>query len=141
MTEQDWKDYEGWKDWRLDDEYTGYFRAPGMTTIYYKGKPAWTMQYGGHGMTDGQEEKARPTYEFLKQALKEVSVDLPFRGPKKYVEGNKQYAFKLLHGDITDALWKEEITENGILTFTQTGLAGIVIHRDTDRKPLLPWKL
>lgn len=33
--------------WRLRDSYTGYFRAPGMTTVYYKGSPAWTMMYGG----------------------------------------------------------------------------------------------
>lgn len=128
-------------NWSLRDRYTGYFRAPGMTTVRYKGKPAWTMQYGGRGMTEGHEEKAKPTYEFLKKTLQRVSPDLPFRGPKEYLEGNRRYAFQLLHGDITDALWKEEITENGILTFTQTGLAGLVIHRDQDKKPLLPWKL
>ena len=67
--------------WRLRDSYTGYFRAPGMTTIYYKDIPSWNMQYGGHGMTDGNR------------------------------------------------------------TFTQTGLAGIIIQRDSDKKPQLPWNL
>lgn len=27
--------------WRLRDSYTGYFRAPGMTTVYYKEVPAF----------------------------------------------------------------------------------------------------
>src|SRR3989344_4726064 len=45
-------------DWRYRDSYTGYFRAPGMTTVYYKGQPAWTMAFGGHGQTEGFEDRA-----------------------------------------------------------------------------------
>lgn len=36
---------------------------------------------------------------------------------------------------------KEEITEGGVLTFTQTGIVGTVIHRSPDRKPTPPWNL
>jgi len=141
MTEQNWKDYKGWEDWRLEDEYTGYFRAPGMTTIYYKGEPAWTMSYGGHGQTEGFEGQANQTFQFLKSALMRVTPDLPFRGPRKWSEGNKTYEFEMVEGDITDGLWKEEITESRIVTVKQTGIVGLVIHRDQNRKPLLPWKL
>ena len=141
MTEQDRKDYEGWEEWRLEDEYTGYFRAPGMTTICHKDKPAWTMSYGGHGQTEGYEGQAKQTFNFLKSALMKVTPDLPFRGPKKYSEGNKTYEFEMIEGDIADGLWKEKITEDGVLTFKQTGIVGLVIHRDQNRKPLLPWKL
>lgn len=141
MTEQDWKDYKSWEDWRLEDEYTGYFRAPGHTTIYYKERSAWTMSYGGQGQTEGYEEQAKQTFSFLKSALMKVTPELPFRGPEKYEEGDRQYTFKMLEGDITDGLWKEEITESGIVTFQQTGIVGLVIHRDQNRKPQLPWKL
>lgn len=127
--------------WRLRDSYTGYFRAPGMTTVYYRDQPAWTMQYGGHGLTEGYEAKVKEIYGFLKQALMRVTPEMPFRGPEEYIDGNKRYAFKLLNGDITDGLWREEITESGLLTFTQTGLVGVIIHRDSDRQPLAPWKL
>lgn len=126
-------------DWRLRDSYTGYFRAPGMTTIYYKGEPAWTMAYGGHGQSEGFEDRAKGTFNFLRTALKQVSPKLPFRGPELYEEGNRKYTFELLHGDITDALWREEIREDGQLTFTQTGLAGIVIDRDENKQPTYPW--
>lgn len=125
--------------WRLRDSYTGYFRAPGMTTVYYKDMPAWTMAYGGHGQTEGYEDRAKQTFEFLKSALMKVTSDLPFRGPEKYEDGENVYTFKMMHGDITDGLWREEITEGGILTFTQTGLVGAVIHRGPDRQPILPW--
>lgn len=125
--------------WLLRDSYTGYFRAPGMTTVYYKDTPAWNMQYGGHGMTEGYEDRAKPTYQFLRAALMQVPPELPLRGAEHYEEGDFIYKFKLLDGDITDCLWREEITEGGVMTFTQTGLAGVIIHRDTNRKPLLPW--
>ena len=141
MTEQNWKDYKGWEDWRLEDEYTGYFRAPGMTTIYYKGEPAWTMSYGGHGQTEGFEGQANQTFQFLKSALMRVTPDLPFRGPRKWSEGNKTYEFEMVEGDITDGLWKEKITENGTVTFKQTGIVGLAIHKERNGKPILPWKL
>jgi len=90
MSEKDAEAYKGWEDWRLRDSYTGYFRAPGMTTVYYKGQPAWTMQFGGHGQTEGYEDRAKQTFNFLKAALMKVSPELPFRGPKKYSEGNSE---------------------------------------------------
>lgn len=126
-------------DWRLRDSYTGYFRAPGMTTVYYKDMPAWTMAYGGHGQTEGFEDRAKETFNFLRNALKQVSPEMPFRGSELYEEGDKRYTFNLLNGGITDALWKEEIHEGGKLTFTQTGIAGIVIYKDATRQPIQPW--
>ena len=110
-----------------------------MTTVYYKGQPAWTMAFGRHGQTEGFENRAKETFNFLKSALMQVSPELPFRGPELYEEEGKRYTFKLLDGDITDALWREEIMEDGQFTFTQTGIAGIVIHRDENRQPIYPW--
>lgn len=125
----------------MRDSYTGYFRAPGMSTVYYKDIPAWNMQYGGHGMIEGYENRAKPTFQFLREALKRVTPALPLRGALEYEEGDYRYNFKLLNGDMTDCLWREEIAEGGILTFTQTGLAGVIIHIDAGRKPQAPWDL
>jgi hypothetical protein len=127
--------------WLLHDSYTGYFRAPGMATVYYKDTPAWTMQYGGHGQTEGHEAHAKQTYNFLKAALMQVTPELPFRGPEEYVEGDNVYRFTMLSGDISDGLWREEITEHGVLTFTQTGIVGTVINKDEGRQPIYPWNL
>lgn len=128
-------------EWRLRDSYTGYFRAPGMTTVYYKDVPAWTMAYGGHGQTEGFEDRAKQTFQFLKEALMRVTPELPFRGPEKYQEGNNLYTFKMLKGDMSDGSWVEEITEDGVLTFSQTGIVGVVINKSKDRQPVLPWNL
>jgi len=70
-------DYER-GDWHLRDSYTGYFRAPGMTIIYYKGQPAWTMAYGGKGMEEDKYNITKATFGFLKSALMAVTPDLPY---------------------------------------------------------------
>lgn len=33
----------------------------------------------------------------------------------------------------------EKMTEDGILTFKQAGIVALVIRKDQNRKPLLPW--
>ncbi|OGH06572.1 MAG: hypothetical protein A2W22_02835 [Candidatus Levybacteria bacterium RBG_16_35_11] len=121
------------------DSYTGYFRAPGMTTVYYNGVPTWTMSYGGHGQTEGFEDQAKQTFTFLKNALKKVTPELPFRGPKEYNEENKRYEFKMLEGNLEDGIWREQIYEDGFPTFTQVGIVGIVINKDSNKQPILPW--
>jgi hypothetical protein len=125
-------------DFAYRDSYTGYFRAPGMTTIYYKEVPAWTMSFGGHGQTEGYEDKAGETFTFLKDALSQVTPDLPFRGPREFTRGNKRYVFEL-EGDIEDGSWKEKIIEDGVVTFAQVGIVGIVIHKDANKQPVFPW--
>lgn len=127
-------------EWRLRDSYTGDFRAPGMTTVYYRDVPVWTISYGGTGTVEGFYDRTKPTFTFLRRALQQVTPELPFRGPQEYTEDSKRYTFRILRGDITDCEWDEEIREEGLLlTFRQTGSAGIIIHRDQDRRPVYPW--
>lgn len=128
-------------DWRLRDSYTGYFRAPGMTTVYQNELPVWTMQYGGHGQTEEFYDRVKGTFTFLKDALMAVKTNLPVRGPEIYEDGESKYTFTMLEGDLTDGLWKEEITESGLVTFRQTGIVGIVINKDQHRNPVKPWEI
>lgn len=136
--EHEWKSPNGL--WLLRDSYTGYFRAPGTTTVYYKDVPSWELMYFGKGMIEGHYDKVKPTFDFLKQALMKVTPELPFRGPLEFIDGDRRYAFEL-HGNIENCTWVEEITEIGDLTFTQKGSAGIIIHRTPDRLPQYPWNL
>ncbi|OGH02525.1 MAG: hypothetical protein A2798_02710 [Candidatus Levybacteria bacterium RIFCSPHIGHO2_01_FULL_37_17] len=141
------------KGFYLRDSYTKYFRAPGMTTIYYNGEPAWAMSYGGTGMVPGYELRAQEVFTFLKHALKAVSPQLPFRGPTEFGEGRLIYRFNLLPntdgnlGNLEDALWQEKIFEQGIgdrpdiLLFTQTGIAGVAIGKGEHTTAIKPWNL
>ncbi len=136
------KELEYKKDeWRLRDSYTGYFRAPGMTTVYYNEKPSWTMAYGGKGQHEGHEGIAKPTFSFLKKALKLVTPQMPFRGPSKFSEDGWEYSFFLMKGDITDFLADEGITRDRVPVFNQIVMGGIVISKDSNRNVVYPWDL
>lgn len=148
MSEQDKQDYAGWEDWLLRDSYTGYFRAPGMTTVYYKNRPVWAQSYGGPGMKEGHEALVKPTFDFLKEALMKVTPKLPFRGPEAHLKGSawNGWVYSFEHtGSIEDATWTEHIIRRHKFdlkpVFTQTGFAGTIVHRTEDRKPLYPWEL
>jgi len=127
-------------DWWLVDNYSGYFRAPGITVVRYKEKPAWHMYYGGLGMIPTQYDKVRETFVFLREALMQVTTEMPLRGPSEYRNGNRLYTFRM-KGNIENCEWVEQMSENNELVFTQTGGAGIYIDKMNDRKPLYPWDL
>lgn len=82
--------------WLLRDSYTGYFRAPGMTTIYQDGIPVWAMAYAGHGQTEEYYYQVKQAFSFLKEALMAVSITLPIRGPSPITSwlGSKNNLFK-----------------------------------------------
>ena len=130
-------DYER-GDWHLRDSYTGYFCAPGMTIVYYKGQPAWTMAYGGSGMEDDKYEIAGQTFDFLKEVLMKVTPQLPYRGPKNFKDGEYQYKLKV-KGDLADFDGKETITKGKELVFSQLFFGGVVINKDSSRHPVYPW--
>ena len=132
-------DYER-GDWHLRDSYTGYFRAPGMTIIYYKDQPAWTMAYGGIGMEEDKYKITKPTFDFLKAALMEVTPDLPYRGPKNFRDGEYQYKLRV-NGDLADFDGKEVILKNKELVFSQLIFGGVVINKDSSRHPVYPWQI
>lgn len=126
-------------EWRLRDSYTPYFRAPGMTTVYFRDKPAWTMAYGGTGLLEGHDEIVKPAFTFLKKALMKVTPEMPFRGPSECREDDWGYKFRLIRGDITDFLGEESISKGNDLIFMQVVLGGIVIPKDSNRQRIYPW--
>jgi hypothetical protein len=129
-------------EWRLRDSYSGFFSAPGMTTVYFKEQPAWTMAYGGKGQVEEFYDIAKTTFKFLKKALMNVKPEMPFRGPENYHENyhgeDWNYNFMLV-GDITDFLGEEKIFKSDVLVFTQNILGGLVISKDSEGKPICPW--
>jgi len=125
--------------WRLRDSYTGYFRAPGMTTVYFNELPAWTMVYGGRGQHNDCLELVQPTFDFLKAALMKVSVEMPFRGPSEFTRGGWVYRFSLRRGDLSDFEGEEYILRTFRPVFSQIVFGGIVIPKDEHRNPQFPW--
>lgn len=56
---------------------------------------------GGIIQRDLSNNQVVRIYQFLRSALKLVSIDAPYRGPELYEEGNLVYANKV-QGDIND---------------------------------------
>tara|TARA_Y100000310_G_scaffold338346_2_gene427733 strand:- start:425 stop:961 length:537 start_codon:yes stop_codon:yes gene_type:complete len=132
-------------EWDYYDNFGGYFKAPGWTVVNFRGQPAWSMSYFGMGQNLRFYDSAKPTFDFLKKALLEVTPDMPYRGPARFTEEDLTYTFRLLRGDLEDFTWAEEIVKRGSefpeLQFSQEGAGGIILARDEDRKPVIPWDL
>ena len=73
------------------DVYFGTVFFAGQETVYVKGRAQWTMVYSG-GVKDGVDADEIPNiYMFLREALRAVSTDMPFRGPCRYSDGEFTY--------------------------------------------------
>lgn len=120
-------------EWEYDDEYTGFYCAPGTEIASYQGKRVWAMAYDG-GMREqywGNTDYAKYIFSHLKKALLEVPLDKPFRGPKMFVDGDLTYHFEV-EGDIKRFTGRECITDdNGELfePFRQNFIGGLIVSK------------
>ena len=64
----------------------------GQETVYKEGEPIWCMGYAG-GLVDGVDPSLQtaPVYAFLREALRNVSSERPYRGPHTFEQG--EYSF------------------------------------------------
>ena len=67
------------------DTYLGGDRFAGEEALWENGKPIWSMNYAG------QVTGAPFSGDFLKEALRHVPADRPYRGPERYENGDYLY--------------------------------------------------
>lgn len=104
-------DYQFQKDdYIYVDSYFGTSKFSGQEVVYEKDVPVWSMNY--YGSVIGQHFDG----DFLKEALKHVSVLAPYRGPQSYAKGDFHY-FNDYEGDLTDFNGKEKIFYQNILIY------------------------
>lgn len=72
-------------DLKYIDTYLGSSSFIGEEAVWEDNNPIWSMNYCGRVLNDGFEG------DFLKEALREVPFDKPFRGPKEFRRGNFLY--------------------------------------------------
>ncbi len=89
------------------DTYSGFNPFSGKETVFYLGQAIWEMSYQGEVLAPGVEPKE--VYQFLKQALGQVNVGQPFRGPSHFSDGGFEYRNKV-EGDINKFQGKETIS-------------------------------
>lgn len=121
------KDYhfkEG--DWEYHDSYAGSDWAPGREVVFLKGTPVWAMSYQGkHNEKYPSEFFQEQAFPFLKTALRNVSEDMPFRGPSRFKEGDFEYQFNI-EGDFQYFKGRETITFKGIEVFFQDVMGELI---------------
>ncbi len=122
-------------DFYYEDNYAGSYQAPGRELVKWQkedGQRIWQMSYSG-GMLPKywvDEKLSGLTFEFLKDALMEITPKSPFRGPKLY--GGIDFIYKAkVKGDIQRFLGKEEIFHRKSLVtlFSQDFIGGLVMPK------------
>jgi hypothetical protein len=90
--------------------------------IFYEEKPVWMMVYYGL-VVEGIDNNL--VYGILKGALKQMPTDHPFRGPKKYTEGEFIY-MNTWEGELKRFSGEENISRNGTVVYKANYLGGLV---------------
>lgn len=71
------------------DRYYGFDPFVGQEIVFQDGKAIWSMNYYGH--TVDKKYPAAQVYAFLQKAMRQVTLERPFRGPSTFEEGNFTY--------------------------------------------------
>ena len=123
------------KDLHYEDRFWGSIQAPGREVVRFKdekGQGIWFMAYSG-GMLPkfwGDKRLSHITFEFLKDALMQITPDSPFRGPGKYENVNFIYE-AWAEGDFQRFSGKEQIISKKLdrIIFSQDLIGGLIIPK------------
>lgn len=111
--------------WKSHDNFFGGEPYGGRTIVFYEGKPYWMMIYYGW-VEEGVETNS--VYGILRNALKQMPADYPFRGPREYREGEFTYTNNW-QGETNRFSGEEQITQGDKLIYKANYLGGLVDQR------------
>jgi len=77
--------------WSSHDNFFGGEPYGGRLVVSYEAKPVWIMVYYG-SITPSAD--VNPIYAVLREALKNMPPDAPFRGPRELSLENGRYIYK-----------------------------------------------
>ncbi|MGH0052969.1 MAG: DUF5680 domain-containing protein [Sphaerochaetaceae bacterium] len=108
------------------DVYWGASSFAGQELVTYHAHPVWSMVYAG-GMIDPMidENMTKPIIMCLKQALRAVEPNIPYRGPRSLVNGTFSY-HNAPEGTIAQFHGKETILNGGVIVYELLYQGGLV---------------
>ncbi|MFH1088761.1 MAG: DUF5680 domain-containing protein [Patescibacteria group bacterium] len=112
-------------DWKSHDNFFGGEPYGGRTVVFYKNQPIWMMVYYGW-VTDDIELDL--VYTVLRNALKQMPANAPFRGPQNYQEDNLVYT-NAWSGIIERFSGEEQILSNNTLIYRANYIGGLINQR------------
>lgn len=77
------------KEFKYRDRYFGFKSFIGQEIVWQNKKAIWGMNYYGEIISEAIP--AKQIYQFLKEALKNVAGEKPFRGPDNFKENDFKY--------------------------------------------------
>ena len=93
------------------DRYFGFNPFIGEEVVFCEGKCLWGMNYYGYTIPS-EGVSSKEIYTFLRDALKRIEEEKPFRGPEKYEENSFKY-LKNVEGDVGSFSGIEKILYKG----------------------------
>lgn len=112
-------------EWKSHDNFFGGEPYGGRTIVFYQGEPYWPMVYCGR-VEDKVETNS--VYGILRNALKQMPEDYPFRGPREYKE--KEFIYKNnWQGEVDKFSGEEQIFQNGKPVYKANYIGGLVDQR------------
>jgi len=97
-------------EFKYRDRYYGYNPFIGEEIVWHRNRVVWAMNFCGKVVSEALP--VDEVYNFLRKALRSVTVREPFRGPIKLVESDLEYS-NVSSGDIDCFYGLELITLKG----------------------------
>ncbi|MFH1289375.1 MAG: DUF5680 domain-containing protein [Patescibacteria group bacterium] len=111
--------------WRSHDNFFGGEPYGGRTIVFHEGQPVWMMVYYGWAV-EGVETD--PIYAILRNALKQMPEDYPYRGPEEYKEGEYTYS-NSWSGEVDKFSGSEQILQGDKIIYKADYMGGLVDQR------------
>ncbi len=109
-------------DWVFHDNYFGGEPYGGREVVFYQGKAVWMMVYFGFVHTDTSNAEV---YGVLMEALRNTTVDTPYRGPKVYEKERWRYVNEI-EGGAENFHGTETISLDGKRVYEASYIGGLV---------------
>jgi hypothetical protein len=93
------------------DIYVGMLNFAGQEIVCLKEKPIWSMSYAGGLLPAADKSEVMNIYSALREALRLVSIENPFRGPKEY--SNAPYSYTNITNGTLNKFNGHEVISSG----------------------------
>ena len=115
------------KEFKYRDRYFGFDPFIGQETVWQNGKIIWGMNY--YGKVVSEVIPVKQIYQFLKEVLKKVLENKPFRGPDNFKQGDFEY-FNKVEGVVENFQGEEAIFYKKQLVYKLNYHGGLVIRKN-----------
>jgi hypothetical protein len=112
-------------DWKSHDNFFGGEPYGGRTIVSYRGRPVWLMVY--YGWVEAEFD-AGMAYGLLREALKGMPEEHPFRGPAVFEASDLRYE-NTWDGELTRFHGNETISDGGLEIYGASYIGRLVDQR------------